>query len=359
MWSSSNFLTSNLSTSEATTICNIAQYIEDYIDLVENVPNEVARHLTRLHEFNNKYYQLLEKLSKVLEILGENDFIECSNSNGVEEKDNKVEPVIKKDINERTTEPIEVKLNERKKGLKALYTLQKCLIEIQEISDEKLFIVQSMFDQLDVKARQLDYDHRNVTNSAFINNLTSNSSKNFLTLNMSSSSNQHSDSNDHNINSNCLDNLKSESEICLSKDPNHTNGSNLSHNVNNCSLSNKRSSSRRNISSSKDINSNGETSNHGKRGVKRGVKGNNQVKRNKKDNLNNSPPALYEDTPIDPDEPTYCFCEQVSYGEMIGCDNVACRIEWFHFACVSLTTKPKGKWYCPDCRGDRSNIPKK
>lgn len=24
---------------------------------------------------------------------------------------------------------------------------------------------------------------------------------------------------------------------------------------------------------------------------------------------------------IDPNEPTYCLCHQVSYGEMIGCDN--------------------------------------
>lgn len=55
---------------------------------------------------------------------------------------------------------------------------------------------------------------------------------------------------------------------------------------------------------------------------------------------------------IDPNEPTYCLCNQVSYGEMIGCDNEECSIEWFHFSCVGLTYKPKGKWYCPDCRGD-------
>lgn len=59
------------------------------------------------------------------------------------------------------------------------------------------------------------------------------------------------------------------------------------------------------------------------------------------------------DMPVDPNEPTYCVCQQVSYGEMIGCDNPDCPIEWFHFACVSLTTKPKGKWYCPKCTSDR------
>ena len=25
--------------------------------------------------------------------------------------------------------------------------------------------------------------------------------------------------------------------------------------------------------------------------------------------------------PLDPNEPTYCLCQQVSFGEMIGCDN--------------------------------------
>ena len=55
------------------------------------------------------------------------------------------------------------------------------------------------------------------------------------------------------------------------------------------------------------------------------------------------------DMPVDPNEPTYCLCHQVSYGEMIGCDNLECPIEWFHFVCVDLKTKPKGKWFCPKC----------
>lgn len=71
-------------------------------------------------------------------------------------------------------------------------------------------------------------------------------------------------------------------------------------------------------------------------------------KRKAKQERNTSP----VDFAIDPNEPTYCLCEQVSYGEMIGCDNDQCPIEWFHFSCVGLTYKPKGKWYCPKCRGD-------
>jgi hypothetical protein len=31
------------------------------------------------------------------------------------------------------------------------------------------------------------------------------------------------------------------------------------------------------------------------------------------------------DLPVDPNEPTYCYCGQVSYGEMIACDNPEVR----------------------------------
>lgn len=70
-----------------------------------------------------------------------------------------------------------------------------------------------------------------------------------------------------------------------------------------------------------------------------------------------SPPEL-ANVDIDPDEPTYCLCDQISYGEMIGCDNDLCPIEWFHFNCVQLTGKPKGKWFCPKCRGDKPTVMK-
>lgn len=60
-------------------------------------------------------------------------------------------------------------------------------------------------------------------------------------------------------------------------------------------------------------------------------------------------PVLAVDMPLDPNEPKYCTCHQVSFGEMIACDNKDCPIEWFHFACVDLKSKPKGKWYCPEC----------
>ncbi|KHN82417.1 Inhibitor of growth protein 5 [Toxocara canis] len=69
--------------------------------------------------------------------------------------------------------------------------------------------------------------------------------------------------------------------------------------------------------------------------------------------------------PVDPNEPTYCICHQVSFGEMVMCDNKQCPIEWFHFQCVGLMEPPKGKWYCERCAEQRKKkntatpVPKK
>ncbi|KAK8984642.1 hypothetical protein V6N11_008406 [Hibiscus sabdariffa] len=62
-----------------------------------------------------------------------------------------------------------------------------------------------------------------------------------------------------------------------------------------------------------------------------------------------NPTGMELDLPVDPNEPTYCLCNQVSYGEMVACDNPNCKIEWFHFGCVGLKEQPRGKWYCSDC----------
>ncbi|KAI9251991.1 hypothetical protein EDC94DRAFT_568020 [Helicostylum pulchrum] len=54
-------------------------------------------------------------------------------------------------------------------------------------------------------------------------------------------------------------------------------------------------------------------------------------------------------TDIDPNEPTYCYCRQVSFGDMIACDGENCEREWFHYACVGLVEPPAGKWFCEEC----------
>jgi uncharacterized membrane protein YgcG len=66
---------------------------------------------------------------------------------------------------------------------------------------------------------------------------------------------------------------------------------------------------------------------------------------------------------IDPDDDKlYCFCGNINFGEMIGCDGPECETEWFHFACVGIDpkAKPEGSWFCESCRlGKDSSIGKK
>jgi chromatin modification-related protein YNG2 len=50
------------------------------------------------------------------------------------------------------------------------------------------------------------------------------------------------------------------------------------------------------------------------------------------------------------DENLYCFCQKVSYGEMIGCDSDECKFEWFHLDCVGLSKPLPQVWYCSDCQ---------
>lgn len=57
----------------------------------------------------------------------------------------------------------------------------------------------------------------------------------------------------------------------------------------------------------------------------------------------------------DGQEPTYCYCKRVSFGEMIACDSDDCPIEWFHYGCVGIdpAQPPKGKWYCRECMANK------
>lgn len=61
------------------------------------------------------------------------------------------------------------------------------------------------------------------------------------------------------------------------------------------------------------------------------------------------PPPGTSDEEAGEDTTTYCFCEQVSYGEMVACDDDSCDREWFHYGCVGLKEPPIGKWYCSEC----------
>jgi chromatin modification-related protein YNG2 len=49
------------------------------------------------------------------------------------------------------------------------------------------------------------------------------------------------------------------------------------------------------------------------------------------------------------DDKKYCTCQNVSFGDMVACDNDDCPYEWFHWSCVGLKSEPNGTWYCPVC----------
>lgn len=77
------------------------------------------------------------------------------------------------------------------------------------------------------------------------------------------------------------------------------------------------------------------------------------------------------------DEPRYCFCNGISYGDMIFCENrlvsraptqwsrecfhfifpilpiPQCPYQWFHYACVNIQVVPEGSWFCPNCRNSK------
>jgi inhibitor of growth protein 3 len=82
------------------------------------------------------------------------------------------------------------------------------------------------------------------------------------------------------------------------------------------------------------------------------------------------------DADMDQDASPYCICHGPSYGEMIGCDNDNCEIEWvslsarssslrimlmiqFHISCLGLSRPPEGEWTCPQCTEKLGKHPSK
>lgn len=61
--------------------------------------------------------------------------------------------------------------------------------------------------------------------------------------------------------------------------------------------------------------------------------------------------AEEEEQEEDKDQEKYCICGDVSWGDMVACDN-ECEKDWFHLKCVGLSTMPskRQKWFCPECR---------
>ena len=263
-----------------------ATFVEDYLDYVENVPDDLQRHHSRLRELDMSQHQdlLTELESLITQFEAEKD-----------------DPVAQR---------------------KLLVRMQLPLIASQDIGDDKIQIVQTLTDTIENKIRQLEHDSQNLDFGR----------------------GEEEESPVKTVKKEEKDKSAKKRKVVKEEEeppkPATPNGKKKIK-----SSSNLRSGQDRASSSAPAPSSSGP----GKRGSKK-------VLDTKRDRSISPPDLSHVD--IDPDEPTYCLCDQVSYGEMIGCDNDLCPIEWFHFTCVQLTSKPKGKWFCPRCRGDKPTVMK-
>lgn len=402
-----------------------ATYVDNYIDSVENLPDDVQRHLSRIRDIDVQYRNLLRDVDHYYDLW--RSLQNCNESNSV-------------------------------RRARSVTRMQQSLIQAQELGDEKMQIVTQLQELIDHKTRQLDTDQKNldikedkdeimqmqiddsgaptpqkqsraqspsrtgdtaatagtvtngnagygVANSATLSaaigsggggNSTPNSERSGNSNTLLASSNANGNSGSLNAAVGSLEIQRANSKRSRRRNDTVTNMElcgNESNSANEgCSNGGDRnlaqkssslaSSQKKNAGQSQANNSAGAGSStsvvgsgpgSANVGIAGGVNvatsagsGNNNSGKKKKRKARGTQSSAQtnarEETPppdpIDPDEPTYCVCNQISFGEMILCDNDLCPIEWFHFSCVSLVLKPKGKWYCPNCRGDRPNVMK-
>ena len=71
--------------------------------------------------------------------------------------------------------------------------------------------------------------------------------------------------------------------------------------------------------------------------------------------------ALCSHQSSEPEELTYCICNDVNKATVVACENAYCPQKWFHPACVDLGVAPKEgeTWYCPSCQPQRTSTPQK
>lgn len=254
---------------------------------------------------------------------------------------------------------------------RAMTRIQQNLIAVQEIGDEKLNIVQQLNELIESKTRQLDQN--------FIN-LDYGKEESGIAEQLVKDQRSQSPSIPTNVSNNVFSNYSSSALSIGTINVTNVTVSSSSSNGNNNNADRGAKRVRRGRTDAvladdeiltesivkqelgKQTSSSAQSGTYNQKKIT-GTNANNAKKKRKKTGRQSNQGTNRDDTPpieetIDPDEPTYCLCDQISFGEMILCDNDLCPIEWFHFSCVALMTKPKGKWFCPNCRGDRPNIMK-
>ena len=103
-----------------------ATFVEDYLDFVENVPDDLQRHHSRLRELDmSQHQELLSELDALtLEFEAASD-----------------DPALQRRL---------------------LAKMQLPLINSQDIGDSKIQLVQSLTDTIENKTRQLEHDSQNL-----------------------------------------------------------------------------------------------------------------------------------------------------------------------------------------------------
>jgi len=269
-----------------------ATFVEDYLDCVENLPDDLQRHLSRLRELDlGQHQELLQEMDALVTQYEE----DCE------------DPVAQKRL---------------------LAKMQVPLIASQDIGDDKINIVQVLTDVIENKTRQLEHDSQNLD---FGRGEDEEQPKPPPVKAKEDKGEKGAKRPRKNKD---IENVKEDEPTASPQPPK---------NPIVAAKKPKKAAEAKVNQTNKKI-------------VKRGTAKKTAVEKPEKER-GDSPDAL-ANIEIDPDEPTYCLCDQVSYGEMIGCDNDLCPIEWFHFGCVQLQGKPKGKWFCPKCRADKPTVMK-
>jgi len=291
-----------------------ATFVEDYLDCVENLPNDLQRHLSRLREFDLiQYNEFLKDLDDL--VLAFEKETTASGQRSI------------------------------------LAKIQVGLIAAQDIGDDKLVTVQAMSDLIENKSRQLEHDSKilDFGKDDEEEPVNTSSSKPVTSTAPQTSTISTAKSGQNTISKSTKEKEK-DGKKPFKRRKQHTETKSRAvtddrddDEVSN--ISNRSGGSRSRQSTG--TGSGGTGTGNKRQAVKRKAQGKRYADKDDSDR------EIDLNLEIDPDEPTYCLCDQVSYGEMIGCDNDLCPIEWFHFNCVQLSSKPKGKWYCPKCRGDK------
>ncbi|KAK4019766.1 inhibitor of growth protein 1 isoform X1 [Daphnia magna] len=291
-----------------------ATYLENYLDSVENLPNDLQRHISRMRQLDVDFQAILRDIEHYSDAI----------QKGPEAQENQVDSGDEKPSGSGLTASTGASAGHWRKRL--LQKVQSALISSLEIGDEKLQLVQTMQDVVENKSRQLETDCKALVVTEFSKDRESTDCPK-----------------DHTPNSR---------EVSSATGGNAGNTGERTKRARRARPDDRDSpvpTTPVNVGPSQRKTSNATNSATASTGAK---------KKKRRSGREKERSASPQEIPIDPDEPTYCLCDQVSFGEMIGCDNDLCPIEWFHFSCVQLTTKPKGKWYCPRCRGDRPTVMK-